>query len=159
MSAAALAWNVAVPPDEAMVIACGELVRVKSGAPGGRGVLPPVPPTPVNVTDCGEFCACPEIVSRPFALALLVGAKVTWMVQLAPPARVAGLTGQLFVCLKGIGAVILEIVIARDGEMLVSVTVFAALVVPTAWFPKSKVDTESCIEPCTLAPVPATAMV
>jgi len=54
------------------------------------------------------------------------------MVQLAPPARVAGLTGQLFVCLNGLPAVMLEMVIVKDAEMLVSVTVFAGLVVPTA---------------------------
>jgi len=75
-SGVALAWNVAVPPVEGMLIDCWEAVRVKSGAPGGTVVLQ-VPPVPVNVTDCGEFCARPETVRVAVELEFAVGAKVT----------------------------------------------------------------------------------
>ena len=64
------------------------------------------------------------------ALPATVGANVTWMVQLALAPRVAGLTGQLFVCLKPLAIVILEIVKVFAEELFVSVTVFAVLVVP-----------------------------
>ena len=51
--------------------------------------------------------------------------------QLALAAIVAGPMGQLFVCVKPLAAVILEIVSGLDEELFVSVTVFAVLVVPT----------------------------
>jgi hypothetical protein len=61
----------------------------------------------------------------------VVGAKVTWIVQVPLAARVAGLTGQLFVCLsEGSPVAMLEIVNANEEEVLVNVTVFAVLVVP-----------------------------
>lgn len=53
------------------------------------------------------------------------------MVQLALAANVAGLTGQLLVCLKSaLPVVMLEMVSGNDEEPLESVTVFAVLVVP-----------------------------
>ena len=45
-------------------------------------------------------------------------------------ARVAGLTGQLFVCLKPLAIVIVEMVKTFAEEPFVNVTVFAVLVVP-----------------------------
>jgi hypothetical protein len=85
---------------------------------------------PVNATDCGEFAATPVTVRLEIALPATVGAKVTWIVQLALAARVAGPTGQLFVCLKPLAIVILEIVKVLAEEPLVNVIVFAVLVVP-----------------------------
>jgi hypothetical protein len=53
-------------------------------------------------------------------------------VQLALAARVAGLIGQLFVCLKPLETVKLEMVSEFAEEPFVSVTVLAVLVEPTA---------------------------
>ena len=127
---AALTWNVAVPPAEDAVIDCLELVRVKSAVPAGAPGVPAPTPLPVSAIDCGEFAATPVTVRLEAALPATVGAKVIWIVQLALAARVAGLTGQLFVCLKPLAIVILEIVKVFAEEPLVNVTVFAVLVVP-----------------------------
>ena len=68
--------------------------------------------------------------------------------QLALAARVAGLTGQLLVCLKSaLPVVMLEMVSGNDEEALESVTVFAVLVVPVCWLPKARVEGESWIVP------------
>lgn len=131
-SGAAVTWKVAVPPAEAALMDCWEVVRVKSTAPGTIGV-PPVPvlvPLPVSAMDCGEFAATPVTVRLEATLPATVGAKVTWIVQLALAARVAGLTGQLFVCLKPLAIVIVEMVRVFAEEPFVNVTVFAVLVVP-----------------------------
>ena len=72
-SGAALTWNEDVPPVEASVIVCCELVRVKSGAPEAPAEVA----VPVSATDCGEFAAMPVTVRLAAALPTTVGAKVT----------------------------------------------------------------------------------
>ncbi len=73
----------------------------------------------VNVPDCP-----PEVV----------GMKETLMVQLAPAASVVP---QVFVCAKGtVGA--MAVMLMAVGPLLVRVTFWAGLVVPTPWLPNDK---------------------
>ena len=73
LTGAALTWNVAVPPVEGALIAGLELVRVKSGVPGGNTA----PLLPVSATDCGEFDATPVTVRLEAVPAEEVGENVT----------------------------------------------------------------------------------
>src|SRR5579864_3203891 len=66
---------------------------------------------------------------------MVVGVKVTLTVQLAPAASVAGETGQVLVSAKLPVVEILEKV-KGVAWLLVTVTVWAALVVFTTWLPK-----------------------
>src|SRR5882762_8711711 len=72
--------------------------------------------------------------------AVVVGVKVTLIVQLAPAARVAGDNGQVFVSEKSVPLApekaILEIVRATFAPF-VRVTVWAVLVVLTVWLPNA----------------------
>ena len=65
----------------------------------------------------------------------VVGVKVTPMVQLDPAASEPG---QLFACAKSLPfapAIVMPAIVSAALPALASVTVWAALVVPTAWFP------------------------
>jgi hypothetical protein len=68
-------------------------------------------------------------------LPLAVGLKVTLIVQFAPAASVLGLRGQVLVCAKSPALVPLIptlVMVSAAFPLLVSVTVCAPLVVPTA---------------------------
>jgi hypothetical protein len=76
----------------------------------------------------------PEVmVSLPVRLPVAVGPNVSVTVQL-PPGAID--VPQSFACPKSPVVATLVSGIARSGLVLVSVTVFGALVVPTAWLPK-----------------------
>jgi hypothetical protein len=82
-----------------------------------------------------------------------VGANVTEIVHV-PAAETVD--PQLFVCAKSPGSVpVIEIldIVRTPKPGLVSVIVFAALVVPVTWFPKAKVAGLSAM--LARAPVPA----
>jgi hypothetical protein len=91
-------------------------------------------PVPVRVICCGEFEALPVTVKVAVSAAALLGVKVTLMLQVAFAARVEELAGQLFEAmtksLLPVMAMLLT-VSAEVEELLVSVTVWAALVVLT----------------------------
>jgi hypothetical protein len=62
------------------------------------------------------------------------GVNVTLSVQLAPAASVVGLSGQVFVCAKSAALAPLSemlVMVSAAEPLFVSVTVLAALVVPT----------------------------
>lgn len=117
------------------------------------------PTTPANVTPEGEklairVTATPvpesgtgiELGERLFAIAkpatnmpVPVGAKVTWIEQLAPPAKFP--TQLLFSARSEAFAPFIEMpsMVSPVESLLVSVTVWDALVVPTGWFANVKV--------------------
>ena len=91
-------------------------------------------PVPLSATLCGLPAALSLMLTAPLRAPEADGAKVTLMVQLAPAANVLGLMGQVLVCAKSPALVPVTemLVIVRAAvPLLVSVTVLAALVVPT----------------------------
>lgn len=90
-----------------------------------------LPPVPVSVTLCGLLVAPSVRVSVPVRPPLAVGVKVTLTVQLALALRdvpqVLDSAKSPLVCTR--------VMPAGSGPGLVTVTICAVLVVPTAWFP------------------------
>jgi hypothetical protein len=85
-------------------------------------------PPPLKATVCGEPLALSVIVTMPVRVPAAVGVKVTEIVQLPPAAT---LDPQLLVSAKSPDAVI-EVTDRAAVPELVSVTVWAALVMPSA---------------------------
>ena len=83
---------------------------------------------PPRITVCGLPAALSLIASVPARKPPLVGVKVTDMVQLFPAVRVAL---QLLVCLKS-PVVVMPAILSVAFPVLVRLTDFAELVVPTA---------------------------
>jgi hypothetical protein len=84
---------------------------------------------PARLTDWGETTALSLIVISPEMLPATEGVKVTVIVQLAPAAKVDGLTGQVLLLAKFPLAVIeFNLLPTRWCPLLVSVTAFPALV-------------------------------
>jgi hypothetical protein len=101
-------------------------VRLTAGA----GVVP----VPLRGTDCGLPLALSVIDILALRLPLAVGLKVTLIVQFDPAARVLDPLGQVLVWAKSPLLVPLKLIllIVRAAlPLLVKVTVWAALVVPT----------------------------
>src|SRR5437588_244022 len=91
---------------------------------------------------------------------VVVGVKVTLMVQVPLAAKVEGLRGQLLVCPKSPGLVPVKPMLVMVSAVAVgfeSVTAWAALVVLTLWFPKS--GTGEGERPGRPTPVPVTLAV
>ena len=86
-------------------------------------------PVPVRLTVCGEFVALSEMVTDPVRVPDVVGENVTVIVQLAGFGPSVGV--QLFVCAKSpvAGEIVSGVLFAL---VLLTVTVWPALVVPTA---------------------------
>jgi hypothetical protein len=90
-----------------------------------------VVPVPVSVTVCGLPVALSVIVSVPVRVPPAVGVKVTLIVQLAPAATV---DPQVLVSAKSllfVPVIVILVMLTGVSSVLVSVTVCAALVVPT----------------------------
>jgi hypothetical protein len=91
-------------------------------------------PVPLKATVCGLPEALSVTVRVPVRAPVVVGVKVTFMVQFAPAAKVAGLTGQalapVLVAAKSPEAAI-ELIVNGPTPVLVSFTGVAALVVVT----------------------------
>lgn len=105
-------------------------------------------PVPVSGTVCGLVPALSVMVMVPARVPVVVGVKVTVMVQLPPAAPPVP---QLFVWAKLPVATMLEIV-SLAPVLLVSLITFAALVVFTVWLPKLKLVGDSAT--VLVAPVP-----
>jgi hypothetical protein len=84
-------------------------------------------PVPVSETVCGEPLALSVIVRVPVSEPATVGVDVTEAVQFPPAAR---LEPQVFVAAKLLDA-LMDVIVAATALLLVSVTVWAALVEPT----------------------------
>jgi len=91
-------------------------------------------PVPVTAKDCGLPSALSLTVTMAFRVPTAEGAKVTLMVQLAPVATVLGETGQLLDWLKSplfAPLTVMTEIVNGEPPLLVKVTVWAVLVVPT----------------------------
>ena len=92
-------------------------------------------PVPLSETVCGELGSLSATCRVADSAACVVGVKVTLIVQFAPPARVAGEAGQVFVRPKSPAfvPVVLRLLIVRAVvPLFVRVTVCAGLVVFSA---------------------------
>src|SRR5579859_6159327 len=89
-------------------------------------------PQPDNLTLCGLPGASSVTVTVPLREPLLLGLNVTLMVQLAPAAT---LVPQVFVWLNWPVAV-MPVIVNVPVPVLLSVTVWALLVVNTTWVAK-----------------------
>lgn len=117
---------VAEPPEEADIPV--EVVETETFAPD-----------PLNATVCGESGALSVIVIAPVNVPPAVGVKVTEIVQFAAAATFAP---QLFVSAKFVEAEI-DVMLSAALPELVSVTLCAALVEPTASEEKFRLVGES----------------
>src|SRR6266567_963548 len=96
-------------------------------------------PVPLKATLCGLSAALSVIVRLALSTAATVGVKVTLIVQEAPNASVLGLMGQLLVWAKSpafVPPMLIAVRVKAPVPLSVSVTVWAVLLVPTAWFAK-----------------------
>ena len=118
-----LVWPTTVPPNARLD------GLAESAGPGAV----PLPERPMLV---GPFGSLVETVSVPLRDPLAVGAKVTFTAQVAPAAR---LVPQLFVCAKS-PLVAIEVIDADAVPVFFTVTACGALVVPTFWFAKVRLD-------------------
>ena len=92
-------------------------------------------PVPESATLCGLPVALSLIVTLALRLPVAEGENVTLIAQFAPAASVFGLSGQVFVWAKSAAFVPLTptlLIVSAAVPLLVSVTDFAALVVPTS---------------------------
>src|SRR5258708_17924176 len=87
-------------------------------------------PMPVSETVGGLPTALSVMMMIPLRVPTAVGVNVTWIVQLARPAR---LLPQLLVCAKSPLAAMVRLVSGRAALVLVSVTDCGALGEPTGW--------------------------
>ena len=116
---------VLVVPTVWLVKVSEEAERLTTGAEAAA-------PVPVRLTDCGLPEALSVMLKVPVRIPEAVGVNVTLMVQLAPAATELP---QVSVSAKSPLAEILVIVKVAE-PVLLSVTVCAALVVPTVWLAK-----------------------
>ena len=121
----------------------------------GAGATKPVP---LRLTLLGVPAALWIRESVPVRGPVLVGVKVTLIVQLAPAANVAGLSGQ--VLLRANSALAAMLVIDRAAApLLSSVTTWAALTTLRVWLPKAKLVVLRLTTGTDVAPVPLNVMV
>jgi len=120
----------------ALTIGAGETTRIgcpgpgdggRGGRIGGCGPLVNTRPVPLSPTICGLPVALSNMLRLPVLVPVAFGLKVTEIVQLAPALR---LVPQVLVWEKSVKAVMLKIV-SETLPVLVSLTVWAALLVPT----------------------------
>lgn len=122
-------------------------------------VTPVVGVTPVP--ERGTLCGLPPALSVILTVALrepaTEGENVTLIVQLAPDASVAGLSGQLADSAKSAAFVpptAILLIVSGAVPLLVRVIVCAALVVPTFWLPKLALAGLSVTPGADVTPVP-----
>src|SRR5207237_584931 len=110
---------------------------VREGQAGGAGVGVP---WPLSATLCGLSGALSTKARLALRAPMAVGAKATSTVQVLPEATVVPLQVSLPVVKSpGLAPVSATLVMARfAASVLVTVTVWAALVVPTCWLPKER---------------------
>src|SRR5437667_6973514 len=93
----------------------------------GAGLVPV--PLPVRFTVCGLLLASSAMVIVPVRVPVVVGVKVTLIVQFAPAANVAP---QVLLCASSPLAAML-VMFNSAVPMLLRVTPLGALVLPTCW--------------------------
>lgn len=123
------------------------LLKVSDVAEIVTGALP----VPVRLTVCGLFRALSVKVSVPVAAPTAVGEKVTPATQLAPAAMLAP---QVLLAIAKPALAPTFVMPNATLARFVSVTVFAALVLPTASVPKLKLleETVTCALPLPVRP-------
>src|SRR5947208_2258128 len=134
---------------------------VKSAAPG----VPNVPvgggggatPVPLRTTVCGLLAASSVIATLAVRLPLAVGANVMEIVHVMPGAKVAGLSGQLWLGEKSLAVAPVTLtpaIVSGAVPVFVSVVVWAALAVPTSCDAKLRVVGVSATAGAGVVPVP-----
>src|SRR5712692_4054243 len=93
-------------------------------------------PVPVSVTVCGPPGRVLETVIAPLRTPVAKGLNAALMVQLARPARVAGLTGHVLPCVKS--PLMAMLIVVAIAPLFLTVMGCVALMVPTIWLPKLK---------------------
>ena len=128
--------SVAVPVF-ASVKVCGALVLPRVTGPKAQDVgvsdTPGCTPVPVSVTICGLVMSESVIVSVPVRTPVVVGAKTTLMRQLRPARRVV----PQFVESEKFAVQVMLLIVSVVVPTFDSVTVCAALRVPTFWLPNN----------------------
>jgi hypothetical protein len=90
-------------------------------------------PVPVSETVCGLLVAESVKLKVPDRVPVALGENVTEAVQVAPAAKVAGVVGHVVaVTLKSARLLAMDLNVNADDWLLVTVTVCAVLMVPSA---------------------------
>jgi hypothetical protein len=124
----------------------------------GERLTPGLAPVPERVTVCGLPLALSATLSAAVKEPLAAGVKVTLIVQLPPAATLAP---QLLLCAKSMGFApvsAIPLILKAPLPVLLKVTVWAALVAPTAWLPKARLLADIATEGDCTTPVPDRAM-
>jgi hypothetical protein len=110
-------------------------------------------PVPLRLTVCGLLIALSVKLSMPVAAPIAGGEKVTPTVQVPPAARLAP---QVLLAMANGPVAAMPVNVSAVLSRLVTVTVFAALVLPAASDPKLRLEEESVTG---ALPLPVTATV
>jgi hypothetical protein len=113
---------------------------------------------PERVNVCGLPLALSATLTAAVKEPLAAGVKVTLIVQLPPAATLAP---QLLLCAKSLGFApvsAIPLILKAPLPVLLKVTVWAALVAPTAWLPKARLLADIATEGDCTTPVPDRAM-
>jgi hypothetical protein len=121
-------WFVRVTVLAALVLPTTTVARFRVLGEMLTGVIP----VPVRLAVWGLLPALSVMVKVPVSGATMVGVNVTRMVQVAPPAKVFGLTGQVPPVLVKLPLTAILLIFRGVVCTFVSVSVFAALWVPSA---------------------------
>src|SRR5258708_582787 len=97
-------------------------------------------PVPDRATVCGELGASSGIERVPLAAPVAVGAKSTWMVQLAPGAT--AVFEQPSVAIAKDAPTVAAPMFKAPVPEFVTTTGWLADLPPTTWFPKARLDTD-----------------
>src|SRR5271157_3910538 len=117
------------------------------------------PPIPDSATTCGLPVALSVMLKEPARLPLAVGENDTLMVQLWPTLRVFSRAPQVSVSVKSL-LVPAEIFVIFNVAVpvLVTVTLWAGLTVPTGWLEKERLVGETVTAVAAVTPDPVKAM-
>jgi hypothetical protein len=124
----------------------------------GERPTPGLAPVPDRAIVCGLPLALSATLTAAVKEPLAAGVKVTLIVQLPPAATLAP---QLLLCAKSLGFApvsAIPLILKAPLPVLLKVTVWAALVAPTAWLPKARLLADIATEGDCTTPVPDRAM-
>jgi hypothetical protein len=141
---------------------CKELTESTGTVPKarllGERLTPGLAPVPERTTVCGLPLALSATLTAAVKDPLADGVKVTLIVQLPPAVTLAP---QLLLCAKAPGFApvsAIPVILKAPLPVSLNVTVWAALVAPTAWLPKARLLADITTEGDCTTPVPDRAM-
>ena len=116
-------------------------------------------PIPERATVWGLPVAVSAMLKIPLRVPLAMGEKVTLMLQLCPTARVLSRAAQVLVCVNSVLLVEIWVMFNVAVPVLVMVTLWGGLTVPTFWLVKERLVGATVTAVAAVTPDPLRAMV